>query len=98
MEPLSESFELRAQLTEVVDLAVVSDPDVRTRVLHRLVAGWTEIDDREPTIAKAYASRYVHALVIGSAMRDQVRHRLDHARLHRAAGREVVTSNDSAHG
>src|SRR5881296_713768 len=98
MESLTMSLEFGAQLPEVVNLAVVGDPDVRARVLHRLVPAWTEINDREPTVAKPDAARYVQALVIGTAMRDQVGHRLDKASVDRTAGREVVASNDPAHG
>ena len=44
------AFELSAQLEVVVDLAVEDDPAVAGRVLHRLIAGRRQIDDRETAV------------------------------------------------
>src|SRR5207249_2169963 len=71
--------ELRSQLTEVVDLAVVSD-DVATRPRrHGLVAFGRQVNDRKTPVTQCQARARIDpgARVIGASMRERVGHAFD---------------------
>src|SRR5665811_1732266 len=65
-----DPLELRAKLASVVDLTVIGDDKPARSRLHRLRAGRTEIDDREPRMAQRHTRLLVHpdALRIWPAM------------------------------
>ena len=84
----------RAQLAEVVDLAVEDGGDVAALALDRLVAG-REVDDREAPVAEHAAAEGGDRAVVGAAVDDRVVHRLDRSRIGRVPAEK---SADPAHG
>ena len=56
-EFVAEPLQPTPQLTEVVDLAVVDEPEALRRVRHRLMGGRREIDDGEPAMAQEEVPR-----------------------------------------
>src|SRR5690242_4655252 len=71
-----------AQRFEVVDFAVVRQPNLSSGIRHWLVAGSRQIDDRESTVPKTYSLasrsiREIDSVVVRSAMLDPVEHRFD---------------------
>ena len=66
--------EVVPQLAVVVDLAVLDDDDRAVLVRDRLVAA-RQVDDREPAGGDADALVRVHALGVGAAMEERLRHR-----------------------
>src|SRR5581483_679955 len=52
-ESRPHSFKLSTDVTEVVDLSVVDNPVAAGRIVHRLMAEWREIENRETAIAKS---------------------------------------------
>ena len=91
---------IRAELPEVVDLAVERERDSRGGVHHRLVPA-LGIDDREPPVAEEHAASIVRgvfddAAAVGAAMRDTSKHALDD-RAGRARGGRDDGAGDAAH-
>ena len=69
--------QFRTQFGIVIDFAVEQDTNRKILVPHRLMAAG-DIDDREAAEAemKRVLGLDVEAVVVGAAMRDRVRHRL----------------------
>ena len=85
VERVASGLQLRPQLPEVVDLAVVRELDPSVVGTDRLVsAGW--IDDGEPTVAQAGERVFEEALTVGTAVRDPAGHGGEQGR-HRARPR-----------
>src|SRR4029077_979816 len=87
-------IELRAELAEVVDLAVEDRGHLAALILDRLVAG-DEVDDREAAVAEDAWPVRGDGSVVGAAVDDRGVHRL----YERAVGRvRAQESADPAHG
>jgi len=110
-EPVAVGLELLAQLPEVVDLAVEDDPDAPVLVGDRLIAAG-EVDDGEPSHAEtgaigaggigagrtgAPSAEDASPLAVGSPMRNDVIHALEHVGRDRAAGSQTVDADYAAH-
>ena len=74
------SVELRAQLGEIVDLAVERDDKAAVGRCHRLVTGLGKVDDRQPRKAEARAPFAPAALVVGPAVMQSLDRILDRSR------------------
>ncbi len=81
VEPVPVRLELGAQLVVVVDLAVEHDPDGAILVVNRLMPG-REVDDAQAAHPKRHLLVHPHALIVRSAVADDVAHPVDE----RAAG------------
>ena len=96
-EGVSQRFELRAEVEEVVDLAVEGDAELARGIEHRLMSGRREVDDRQAAVSKpdATVGGPPESRVIRTAMGHGVAHRLQRQRLgDRRSGED---SDDSAH-
>ena len=100
---VARRVEPRAQLLEVVDLAVLHHPDGAVLVADRLVAAG-DVDDAEAAVAE-HRARLVrrrqarnrhHAFVIGTAMAHRGAHRA-HERLGRVRAVEINEAGNTAH-
>ena len=71
-----KSFQLRSQLQEVVQLAVVAQDEAVIFATHGLVPRRAEIDDAEPIVGECDAMLTIEvvASVVGSPMDDAIRH------------------------
>jgi hypothetical protein len=69
--------ELLAQRRVVIDFPVEYDPDRPVFVADRLMPG-RQVDDAQPPHTQTYRSVYVDALVIWSAMRNDLAHAPQH--------------------
>ena len=94
-EPVTGAFELVLELAVVVDLAVLDDDDGAVLVRDRLVAAG-QVDDREPARRDADALLRVHALGVGAAMDERLRHRTQPVDIERRVRRRDPA--DPTHG
>ena len=95
-EAMAERFELRPNLSEVVDLAVEDDPDCPVLVGQRLIAGG-EIDDAETPMAEADAGADEEAVGVRSPVRDDRCHRCQTLAIDRPCRVEIEFAGDAAH-
>ncbi len=65
---VAQRIELLPNFREVVDLAVIRDPDSPIRARHRLVSGRREIDDRQPRVSDPGSAIGPNAFIIRPAM------------------------------
>ena len=72
-EPMSSGDQQAAQVPEVVDLAVVRDPDRLVLVGHRTTGRARQVDDREAPVCESGGPVDQHALVVRTSMRDRSR-------------------------
>src|SRR5438552_9166745 len=89
-----------AQLSVVVDLAVENQPDAIRATMHRLVAGFREIDDRQTAKPETAATLVKDQLtsVIRSTVYHHIAHSLDQRALDAACRRSVLPdSTDATH-
>jgi hypothetical protein len=84
-----------SQLGEVIDLAVVDDPNRAVFVEDRLMAP-RQIDDTQAAHAQADAIFYEYAFVIGTTIDNRLAHPVDGLSIHRSR-RATDNSRDSAH-
>jgi hypothetical protein len=91
------AFELAPKFFEVVNLAVVGDPESPVLARHWLVAGGADVDDGEPSVPETHVSRCVQALIVRTAMCDQVVHATEDRVIDRLSTEEVDSSDDAAH-
>ena len=89
------AFELAAQRTVVVDLAVLEREDAAAARGEGLIAR-REIDDGQPSHAERDARLEVRSLAVGPAMTDRFEHRAQERRRRRLP--QVEDSGDAAHG
>ena len=95
-KPVAECFELAAQLTVVVDLAVVHELECTVVACERLHPGIAQIDDREPSESQRDAGFVrVEPVTVRSAMIELARHGGGRLAFRRTAERH--DSRDSAH-
>ena len=94
-ERVAGALELVHELAVVVDLAVLDDDDRAVLVRDRLVAAG-QVDDREPARGDADALVRVHALRVGAAMDERLRHRTQPVDVERRLRRRDPA--DPAHG
>src|SRR6266550_8888933 len=73
-EGVAGSFELHAQILEIVDLAVVSDDERAVVGLHRLMAERRQIDDRESAMTEADKRVAPESFAVRAAVTDYIRH------------------------
>src|SRR5579871_4935457 len=66
-ERVARGLQFGPQLAEIVQLAIVGDPDLAVFVRHRLTAG-DEVDDRQAAMAQSNGTMNMHALPIRTAM------------------------------
>src|SRR6266404_7254128 len=93
-------LQTRTQLSMVVNLAVENQPDAIGATMHRLVASFRQIDDRQPAKAQTAASPVKDQLtrVIRPTVYHHVAHSLDERALDATFGRSVLPdSADAAH-
>ncbi len=97
-EPVAARDETRAQILEVVDLAVEDEPDRAVLVGHRLARVRRQIDDAQPPEAEPgpAAGRDVHAVAVGAAMEHAIPHG-GHIRFARRPAVEPQFTADAAH-
>src|SRR5579875_1282202 len=78
---MAPRFQRRAMLGVIVYFAIEDNPYTAVFVAHRLMATGGQIDDRQPakTQSQPPVTAYVHAFIVGSAMR----HRTSHPGQHR---------------
>src|SRR5207302_11157247 len=96
-EVIPDRLQLGAQLSEIVDFAVVGQQKPAVLGCHRLPARRGQVDDCEPPVTKAERAVGVVPLTVRPAMRDRIGHTLQDRRLRWAAG-EIEGSRDAAHG
>src|SRR5438105_10508521 len=94
---MAARLEIGLQLREVVNLAVVGDPQPSVVRRHRLVASGREVHDREPSVRETHVSGGMQPFVIGPAMRDQDVHPTKDRTIHGLAAQEIDASDYSAH-
>ena len=75
-EATAERLQLRAQLLEIVELAIVDHDKAPVGRRHRLAAGLAQIDDGEATMAESDGAVDPDALPVGATMRDNIGHAL----------------------
>src|SRR5271165_2219037 len=86
---VSSGFELGTDVGVIEDFAVVGDPQRFVLVGHRLAAGG-EVNDAQTTVAEGDFALHIKPGAIRTAVRDDVRHGTDHARV---GGVAVGTKN-----
>ena len=79
-ERIAALEELGAELDVVVELAVVGDPELPVRRAQRLVAA-LDVDDRQAPVAETDVAEDLGAAIVGAAVRQHVRHPVEHARI-----------------
>jgi hypothetical protein len=89
-------FKLGAELFEIVNLAVGHHPHRLFLIGHRLMSAG-QIDDGEPSNAKADRSGNKVTLIIGAAVNNRRRHPLDRFPIHRLTPSEVKLASYAAH-
>jgi hypothetical protein len=100
---MARSLEFRPEFQVVVDLAAEYDPHGAIFVVNRLVA-CGQIDDAQPTHAKTHTRFNVNPFVVGTAMADDVAHRVNQrqvairARRRSAFLRTIGKSSNATHG
>src|SRR5436190_4678439 len=90
------TFQLGAELGEVVDLPVEDHPHGLFVVGHRLMAAG-EVDNRQPTETETERAVDKKPLVIGAAMNELLRHVPEALARNRREALVVVLSADAAH-
>jgi hypothetical protein len=95
-ERLADGLQLGSQLAEVVDLAVVRDPEAAVGGSHRHRAGRRGVDDRQAAVYEPYRAVGVQALAVRAAVGDDLAHALQHVLVGRAAG-ALEHPGDAAH-
>ena len=95
-ERVSVRPELRGQLTIVVDLAVVDDPDATVLAGHGLMPG-REVDDLKASHAESRRTIDEKALVVRAAMVDAIGHPLEHGAVGDAIRARQDVADDAAH-
>ena len=95
-EAMPALLELRSQRTEVVDLAVVGDPQALILVRHGHVAARREIDDGQSAGAEPDSALEVQSSIVRSAVGERSAQRLDVGARRIRAG-ELDDSADAAH-
>ena len=73
---MAGGFEPRPQLPEVVQLAVVDDPNRLVLVRDRLLAG-VKIDDRQPPHSESDTTIDEVTVIVGSSVTDDIAHRAE---------------------
>ena len=87
---------LMAQLREVVDLAVVDDPDATVLAGHGMMPG-REVDDLKASHAESRRTIDEEALVVRAAMVDAIGHPLEHGSVGDAIRARQDVADDAAH-
>src|SRR5262249_13041449 len=96
-ERVALRLEVRAQLVEVVDLAVERDPERAVLVRERLTARGREVDDRETSMPERGGAEDLDPFAVGPPVRECAGHGADGALV--SGTREVAPhfSRDPAH-
>jgi len=97
LEPVTARDEVRANLREVVNLAVEDRPHRAVFVRQWLIAG-REIDDAQTPVSETDPGAHVMSGGIGAAVRHHVGHRFEHVAIDGAQRVVVESSGDTAHG
>jgi hypothetical protein len=95
-EDMAARLQIPAQILVVVDFAVENDPYGFVFVAEGLVAG-VQIDDGKPAKPKPDWPGAVVALVIGTAMLNGVRHRLEQPARYASRAIEIQFAANAAH-
>src|SRR6185503_19698991 len=90
---MAARFEIRPQISMVIDLAVIDDPHAAVFIRHRLMPA-RQIHNRQPPVPQPHRSVDVHTGVIGSAMRQAVSHANQRRRIYVAV--EMIWNSDAA--
>ncbi len=100
VENVARRFQPLPQLAIVVDLTVEDEPDRSVFVVNRLMAG-RQVDDAQAAHAESGAGLHVHALIVRSAMANDVAHRANEPGIpipRRARRGAVCEACNTAHG
>jgi hypothetical protein len=95
-EPVARALQLRAQVREVVDLAVERHPDAAVLVRQRLLTRG-DVDDAQPAMREADALAHVVPVGVGAPVRDGVRHRRQQLTIDRRLCRGREFSSETTH-
>src|ERR1700730_3302519 len=90
-------FELVTQFGEVVNLAVIHNPNRLIFVENRLVPT-RQVDDAEPAHPQSDAALHEDALVVRATMHDGLTHPMNHGLIDCAVGMSLNDSGYAAHG
>src|SRR5215470_17754663 len=87
-EMMAVLLQFPAQFLEVVDFAVLRDPDTAVFVRHGHMPSGREVDDAQPAIAEANfgRGRAMQAMIIGSAMMQDFQHALQQLLVNESRG------------
>ena len=96
-EPDARPLQLVPQEQEVVDLAVVGDPQPAVEARHRLVAGRAEILDRQPPRDEAHGAVLVNPRIVGPAVGEDRAHPLEEPGLDGSGGIAEQLAGYAAH-
>jgi hypothetical protein len=94
---MSKPLQFVPQLREVIDFAVEDDPHRLLEVRHGLVTTF-KVDNRKPSKTKPYRTCDVEPFVVGSSVRQAIRHPHDILAEDRGSVAEIILSADSTHG
>ncbi len=95
-EHVALGLQFRLALGIVEQLAVVDDGDALILVEDRLLAV-AETDDGKPAVGEAEAGAQQESVVVGAAMPERLRHRVQRGGIGLALAGEVNDSSDAAH-
>src|ERR1051325_4534269 len=85
------------KISEIIAFAIIGDPHGAVRAAHGLMAGGREIDDRKPAMAERDAAAQGMSPIVGTAMRDKVRHPFEQAQIRLRSPTEFEDSGNAAH-
>src|SRR6266481_6951019 len=85
------------QVGVIVAFTVVGDPHRAVVATHRLMTGRRQVDDRQSAMAKSDIAAQHMAAVIRPAMREQLSHPFEEARIRARPRIELEDSGDAAH-
>src|SRR5262245_20924184 len=85
-------FEVTAQLTKVVDFAIVDDPYRAVLIAHRLVTS-DQINDAQPPVPQSNTGTFIEALTVWAAMGQARTHALYDDRLRFRTGHTANTAH-----